>query len=84
LVAQENLEGEQAPGPKIEIEEVIIQDTPTGWLNVRSGPGTNYTQITRVYPNETYALLEEKDGWYKIKIDGETQGWVASQYTAKK
>jgi len=65
------------------ITEVIIQDTPTGWLNVREGPGTSYNRIDRVYPKETYTLLEEDKNWYKIKIDEETEGWVTSQYATK-
>lgn len=70
-------------------KEITIEDTPTGWLNVRSGPGTSYTQIAKVYPKETYSLLEEKDGWYKIAIparaggDGKTEGWIISDYAIK-
>ncbi|MCR4283807.1 MAG: type IV pilus assembly protein PilM [Parcubacteria group bacterium] len=65
-------------------EEVIITNTPTGWLNVRSGPGTSYAQITKVYPKETYSLIEEKDDWYKITIDEKTEGWVISDYATIK
>lgn len=73
-------------------EKVIIQDTPTGWLNVREGPGANYNKVTQVKPGETYTLLEKKENWYKIKIDPEkqangtgegTQGWITSQYAIK-
>ncbi len=70
-------------------EEIIIRDTPIGWLNVRKGPGTNYNKIGKVYPKESYVILEEKDNWYKIKIpasaDGneDTEGWVISDYATK-
>lgn len=65
-------------------EKIIITETPIGWLNVREGPGTSYPKVTKVYPGETYTLLEEKDNWYKIKIGEETEGWVTSQYANKK
>lgn len=99
--------GQVSPSPESELlpmeegnateakEMIVIQDTPTGWLNVRKGPGASYEKVTRVNPGETYTLLEEKDKWYKIKIparnasqgdaggDEETQGWVTSQYAIK-
>lgn len=74
--------------PKIEETtstlKIVIQDTPTGWLNVRQGPGLNYDVILKVYPNDIYILLEKKDDWYKIKIDEEKEGWINSQYASKK
>lgn len=72
--------------PIIEKEEeinVLILDTPTGWLNVRSGAGTTNEQVDRVSPNEEYLLLEENDNWYKIKINDNTEGWITSQYAEK-
>jgi len=74
---------EVSVGEEIIKKEITIKDTPTGWLNARSGPGTSYTQIIKVYPKETYLLLEEKDGWYKIKIDEKIEGWVISDYATK-
>ncbi|MFC1595130.1 pilus assembly protein PilM [Patescibacteria group bacterium] len=63
------------------IDEVIILDTPTGWLNVRSGPGTSFDKIGKVSPSEIYPLLEEKDDWYNIQINSETAGWVSGDYS---
>lgn len=62
---------------------VTIQSTPTGWLNVREGPATTYKQVKKINPGETYKFLEEKSGWYKIKLDEATDGWIASQYAKK-
>jgi|GEM_PF-2244379 len=63
--------------PKLYIE---ITETPTGWLNVRSGPGTNFERFSRVDVGESFELLEEGDNWYKIKLDEETEGWVYAEY----
>ncbi len=72
-----------SPSPAAIQAMVVVRDTPTGWLNVREGSGTTYPMITRVYPGESYLLLEEKNEWYKIKIDEDTAGWVFSGYVDK-
>ncbi|MDO8657930.1 MAG: PEGA domain-containing protein [Candidatus Levybacteria bacterium] len=62
---------------------VLILQTPTGFLRVRDGPSLSGTEIARVYPTETYELVSEQTGWYKIKLkDGKT-GWVSGQYAQK-
>lgn len=65
------------------INKIIIQETPTGWLNVRTGPGINYQQIARVYINESYQLLKEEGDWFQIKISDKISGWILSQYAKK-
>jgi len=62
---------------------VKITETPTGWLNVRSGPGTNFEKITRVDVGGKYVLLEDGKKWYKIKLDDEVEGWIFSEYALK-
>jgi len=66
-----------------EVIMVVIEDTPTGWLRVREGPGTTYDEITKVYPGETYPLLEESAGWYKIELEDGREGWVSGDYASK-
>lgn len=63
--------------------EVKIKDTPTGWLRVRSGPGTSKEEIARVNPGETYRLLDEENGWYQIELKDGEEGWIAGQYATK-
>jgi len=62
--------------------QVQILATPTGTLNVRSGPSQNNPVIAKVNPGETYPLLEESAGWYKIKL-ADKDGWISSQYAKK-
>ena len=59
---------------------VQILSTPTGTLNVRSGPNLSYSIVTKVKPGDKYTLLEEKTDWYKIDVNG-NQGWISAQYT---
>jgi len=62
---------------------IEITETPTGWLNIRGGPGTNFEKITRVDVGGKYLLLEDGKNWYKIKLDDEVEGWVFSEYASK-
>lgn len=62
------------------IERVRILDTPTGWLNVRSGPGTQFEKVGRINPGETYPLERSKGEWYNIVIGEDISGWVYGDY----
>lgn len=73
------LEENQIPEKKM----IKIKDTPTGWLNVRDGPGLSYAQVKRINPGEIYELLDEKFGWYQIQLDEKTTGWITSVYASK-
>lgn len=50
-------------------------------LNVRSGPGTRYKVTTSIKKNEVYTIVEEKNGWGKLKSGA---GWISLKYTKKK
>jgi len=52
----------------------------TNKLNVRSGPSTDYVIVTQVKQNEVYTIVEEKEGWGKLKSG---VGWLDLQYTQK-
>lgn len=45
-------------------------------LNVRSGPGTNYSYIRSLYNNAQVTVYEEKENWSRIN----TNEWVCSDY----
>jgi hypothetical protein len=62
---------------------VKIQETPTGWLRVRTGPNVSGSEIGKVYPGEYYAYLDEQAGWVKIQFSKEQEGWVSVQYVEK-
>lgn len=68
---------------KKETVVVVILDTPTGWLRVRSGPGTTFVEVAKVNPGEKYEFLEESSGWYKIQFKGGKEGWVVGTYVKK-
>lgn len=61
-------------------ESIVIGETPTGWLRVRSGPGTSFAQIGQVYPGETYPVAAREGRWVKIRLADGREGWVNSAY----
>ena len=77
----------QTAPPPAPAQIVEVQSTPTNFLNVRGGAGTNFPKIAEVKPGEVFLLVsttEENGGWYEIKLaDGKT-GWVTKQYAVIK
>lgn len=62
---------------------VIIKETPTGFLRVRMEPDRSATEVGQVKPGEKYGLLDTESGWYQIKYDGTSEGWISGQYAEK-
>ena len=52
----------------------------TDVLNVRQGPGTGYQITTKVREGEIYTIVEENNGWGKLKSGA---GWISLKYTDK-
>lgn len=52
----------------------------TAVLNVRAGAGTNYKINTTVKRNYIYTIVDEKNGWGKLKSGA---GWIKLSYTKK-
>ena len=49
-------------------------------LNVRAGAGTEFAVKTQVKKNGVYTIIEEKNGWGKLKSGA---GWISLKYTEK-
>lgn len=78
-------EPEPAPPPspaEVAKQQVEILATPTGFLNVRSGPGTNNSKIGEAAPGDVFDLVSQdlERGWYEIRLTATTTGWVTKQY----
>jgi hypothetical protein len=83
---EEGLTDQLTPTPnetEVVIPQVLINETPTGWLRVRGGPGTSYEEVGRVEPGEKFNFLEEDSGWYKIEYEEGEEGWVSNDYAEK-
>jgi len=66
-----------------ETEEIIsiqvIDDGRITFLNVRSGPGTSNSLVTKIYPGEEFVYTEVQNNWYKIQVE-DSEGWVFGDY----
>lgn len=49
-------------------------------LNVRAGAGTTFKVNTKVKKGQVYTIVEEKNGWGKLKSGA---GWISLKYTIK-
>jgi len=75
---------------KVNKNYVEILNTPTGFLRVRTQPGSAGDEIAEVKPGSKYTHLETDvaTGWYKIQYDepkpglpNGITGWVSNQYS---
>jgi N-acetylmuramoyl-L-alanine amidase len=55
-------------------EQVIIN---VDVLNVRSGAALSSAVIAKVKKGQAYDIVEKKNDWIKIKLSGNSTGWVA-------
>lgn len=69
--------------PTVAVQKVIIQSS-VGYANVRDTNSVSGKLIQTVNAGDIYELLDEKDGWYQIKLDvtGKS-GWISSSYAQK-
>ncbi len=64
--------------------EVIVKQTPTGFLRVRDKGSFLGKEIAQVKPGDTLILLEELLGWDRVRLSDGTEGFVSSTYVEKK
>ena len=63
--------------------QVLVKNTPTGFLRVRDKPNLNGKEITQVKPGDKLVLLEEQGSWDRVRLADETEGFVSSAYVEK-
>lgn len=64
------------PPPKM----ITINQTELGYLRVRDGPDTSYSEIGQVNVGDTLEVFEESEGWYQIEYEEGKYGWVSGNY----
>jgi len=69
------------PDPaKAAMQQVTVTGT---YVNVRSGPGTNFALVGKVYKGAKYTALRESKGWYEIDLGKGKKGWLAGWLVSK-
>ncbi len=58
------------------------KEVNTNSLNVRSGPGTNYSKLGSLSKGTKVEVISESNGWSKINYNGK-EAYVSSQYLSK-
>lgn len=62
---------------------VLIKETGLGWLNARSGAATTFPIVGQATVGQQYEVLEENEGWTRIKLSSDVSGWVINEYLEK-
>ncbi|MDO8620971.1 MAG: PEGA domain-containing protein [Candidatus Levybacteria bacterium] len=71
------------PSAVVTIQKVVILQTPTGDLNVRESGSLDSPKISKVYPGDSFDLVDEKDNWLEIKLQNGKTGWISAVYAKK-
>lgn len=82
-VSTESAQTTASSSATLKVVQVLILDTPTGFLRVREKDSLSSPQIGEVKPGEKYDLISEESGWIEIKLSDGKTGWVSSQYAKK-
>lgn len=64
--------------------EVLVKNTPTGFLRVRDKPNLRGKEVAQVKPGDTLVLLEEQGNWNRVRLSDGTEGFVSALYVEKK
>ena len=70
-------ESDKIPDPTKCVSGTLVNCTR---LNVRKEPNANATVTTTVKKGQAYTIVEEKDGWGRLKSGA---GWISLGYTEK-
>lgn len=70
--------------PKEEaVTKLRVKQTPTGFLRVRDDPSTKGVEVGRASVGDNLTLIEELPGWYKVRMEDGTEGYVSAAYIQK-
>ncbi|OGY12845.1 MAG: hypothetical protein A3A58_01505 [Candidatus Blackburnbacteria bacterium RIFCSPLOWO2_01_FULL_41_27] len=79
-------ENPEETGLKKKITIVKIKtNEPDGIVNVRQTPSADSVVVGTANNGQTFILVDadRKEGWYKIKLDEDKEGWVDYRYIEK-
>lgn len=54
-----------------------------GYLNLRTGPGTGYAIITRMYNGSWVEVLERSGNWVRVFHEYGDEGWAYGKYLTR-
>lgn len=63
--------------------QLLVKDTPTGFLRVRDKPSLNGKELTQVKTGDSLILLEEQADWDRVRLPDGVEGYVSAAYVEK-
>jgi TolA-binding protein len=73
--SQSQIQTQPQPQPK---QKVAYVQQSNNYVNIRTGAGTNFSILTKVYKGSPMIILDEKGKWYRVKLEDGRLGWVAN------
>lgn len=63
------------PSPDSSGTLAVIND-PDGYVNIRSGPGTEYGIVARVVDGESFYVISQQGEWWSVRTSSGNQGYM--------
>lgn len=84
LITRHTEKGETTSQKKLTLVKIKTNE-PDGIVNVRQAPSPDSQVVGTAESGQTFVLIDadRKEGWYKIKLDDDKEGWVDYRYIEK-
>jgi len=62
-----------------------LPKTQVAWatVNLREGPGMKYKVVAKAAKGTSLAILEEKEGWYHVRMESGKEAWISKTATSE-
>ncbi|SHJ69396.1 C40 family peptidase [Parasporobacterium paucivorans] len=77
--AVQETQAQAEPAQPASVYDNVAISQVNDYVNVRSGAGTEYEVVGKIYNNCAATILSEENGWYQIQ-SGNVTGYINSQY----
>ncbi len=63
---------------KVAVSKLVIESGEITYseVSVRKGPSKEYGTVTKIEKETKIKIIEKKNGWIKIRLEDNTEGWV--------
>ncbi|MEL7114924.1 MAG: SH3 domain-containing protein [Pseudomonadota bacterium] len=63
--------------------KLYVYSPSDGFLNLRTGPGTDFAIVTRMFNGEWVEILERRGNWVRVAHEYGAQGWAYAKYLTR-
>jgi hypothetical protein len=72
--------------PPVVTPKISLPSFPRGkviwvYVNLREGPGIQYKIIGKAYMKNTFEILAESTGWFRVRLENGNVGWMSKKAT---